>query len=188
MPHALRDLSSPTKDGTRAPAVKALSPNHWTTREFPPLTFYICIWNWETRLFFDSVACSKLQISANPAFYRFNSIHFVYPMPFNWLHNYWKKASPHSGLGYGHLSLVKDPTCHGASPWPPPFAPSHAPPMGWCSITSKILSCKTAAKQQDDDLFSTSNGICKHCDKWGEAPKLHSLAGPLKWKHTAFQH
>ena len=35
MPSGLRDLSSPTRDQTQAPAVKALSPNHWTTREFP---------------------------------------------------------------------------------------------------------------------------------------------------------
>ena len=31
----LRDLSSPTRDGTRARALKAPSPNHWTAREFP---------------------------------------------------------------------------------------------------------------------------------------------------------
>ena len=31
----LQDLSSRTRDQTRASAVKALSPNHWTTREFP---------------------------------------------------------------------------------------------------------------------------------------------------------
>ena len=28
---SMRDLSSPTRDGTRAPAVEAQSPNHWTT-------------------------------------------------------------------------------------------------------------------------------------------------------------
>ena len=33
----LRDLSSLTRDGTWALAVKALSPNHWTAREFPML-------------------------------------------------------------------------------------------------------------------------------------------------------
>ena len=31
------DPSSPTKGGTRAPAVKMLSPNHRATREFPML-------------------------------------------------------------------------------------------------------------------------------------------------------
>ena len=31
----LQDLSSLTRDQTQAPAVKAPSPNHWTTREFP---------------------------------------------------------------------------------------------------------------------------------------------------------
>ena len=41
MPHGLWDLSSPTRDRTQAPAVKVLSPNHWTAREFPPLKFYI---------------------------------------------------------------------------------------------------------------------------------------------------
>ena len=34
-PPGLQDLSSLTKDRTQAPAVKAWSPNHWTTREFP---------------------------------------------------------------------------------------------------------------------------------------------------------
>ena len=34
-PHGLRDLSSPTSVRTRAPALEAQSPNHWTTREFP---------------------------------------------------------------------------------------------------------------------------------------------------------
>ena len=38
-PHSLWDLSSPTRDQTQAPAVKALSPNHRTTREFPALCF-----------------------------------------------------------------------------------------------------------------------------------------------------
>ena len=39
MPCNLRELSSPTRDWTwiQAPAVKAPSPNHWTTREFPTL-------------------------------------------------------------------------------------------------------------------------------------------------------
>ena len=35
-PHSLQDLSSLTRDGTLVLAVKALSPNHWTTRELPP--------------------------------------------------------------------------------------------------------------------------------------------------------
>ena len=34
-PCGLWDHSSPTRDRTWAPAVKALSPNHWTAREFP---------------------------------------------------------------------------------------------------------------------------------------------------------
>ena len=33
-PHSLQDLNSPTRDWTRAKAVKAPSPNHWTAREF----------------------------------------------------------------------------------------------------------------------------------------------------------
>ena len=36
--HGLWYLSSPTRDGTQAPAVKAPSPNHWTAREFPYLS------------------------------------------------------------------------------------------------------------------------------------------------------
>ena len=39
VPCSLQDLSFLTRDGTQAPAVKALSPNHWTAREFP-LYFY----------------------------------------------------------------------------------------------------------------------------------------------------
>ena len=35
----LQDLSSPTRDCTQATAVKALSPNHWTTREVPKSSF-----------------------------------------------------------------------------------------------------------------------------------------------------
>ena len=35
VPRGLQDLSSLTRDRTRAPAVKVLSPNHWTAREFP---------------------------------------------------------------------------------------------------------------------------------------------------------
>ena len=37
MPHSLRDLNSPTRDWTLALAVKVLSPNHWTSREFPDI-------------------------------------------------------------------------------------------------------------------------------------------------------
>ena len=32
--HGLRDLSSPTRDGTQVPAGKAPSLNHWIAREF----------------------------------------------------------------------------------------------------------------------------------------------------------
>ena len=35
--HSLCALSSPTRDQTRAPAVKAQIPNYWTTRESPNL-------------------------------------------------------------------------------------------------------------------------------------------------------
>ena len=34
-PLGLPDLSSLTSDQTRAPALKAPSPNHWAAREFP---------------------------------------------------------------------------------------------------------------------------------------------------------
>ena len=34
-PHGLSDFSSPTRDQTRAPAVKVPSPNHWAAWEFP---------------------------------------------------------------------------------------------------------------------------------------------------------
>ena len=35
MPHSLQDLSSPTRDWTQVITVEVLSPNHWSTREFP---------------------------------------------------------------------------------------------------------------------------------------------------------
>ena len=38
-PHGLWDLSAPTRNWTRATAVKAPSPNHWTTRELPSPLF-----------------------------------------------------------------------------------------------------------------------------------------------------
>ena len=38
-PCGLWDLSSPTRNRTLVPAVKAPSPNHWTTREFPKENF-----------------------------------------------------------------------------------------------------------------------------------------------------
>ena len=44
MPCSLRDLSSPTRCWTQAPVVKAQSPNHWTTREFPYVAFYLFIY------------------------------------------------------------------------------------------------------------------------------------------------
>ena len=34
-PLGLQDLSSPTRGRIQATEVKALSPNHWTAREFP---------------------------------------------------------------------------------------------------------------------------------------------------------
>ena len=36
-PHGLWDLSSPTRDGTQARAVKVWSPNHWTTTSESPV-------------------------------------------------------------------------------------------------------------------------------------------------------
>ena len=39
-PCSLWDLSSPTRDQLLAPAVKVLSPNPWTTREFPKSDFF----------------------------------------------------------------------------------------------------------------------------------------------------
>ena len=40
MPCGLLDLSSPTRDWTRATAVKAPSPNHWITRELPLMDIF----------------------------------------------------------------------------------------------------------------------------------------------------
>ena len=39
MRQGLQDLSSRTSDWTQAMAVEMLSPNHWTSREFPELAF-----------------------------------------------------------------------------------------------------------------------------------------------------
>ena len=39
MPHSMQDLSSLTRDPIWAMAVNELSPNHWTTREFPEIVF-----------------------------------------------------------------------------------------------------------------------------------------------------
>ena len=36
VPHGLRDLGSPTRDGTPGLAVKGPNPNHWVTREVLP--------------------------------------------------------------------------------------------------------------------------------------------------------
>ena len=36
----MRDLSSPTRDGTCTPAVEAWSLNHWTAREVPTLFIF----------------------------------------------------------------------------------------------------------------------------------------------------
>ena len=41
-PRGFRDLKSPTRDWTHLPAVEALSPNHWNTREATsPNSFFI---------------------------------------------------------------------------------------------------------------------------------------------------
>ena len=40
VPLGFRDLRSTVKDGTGAPAVKAPSPSHQTTREVPRIYFY----------------------------------------------------------------------------------------------------------------------------------------------------
>ena len=54
MPHGLQDLGSPTRDRTRATAVKAPSPKHWTAREVPKslncdgiiffFFYHLCFW------------------------------------------------------------------------------------------------------------------------------------------------
>ena len=45
--HGFWDLSSPTRDRTRA--VKALSPNHCTARKFPRVMFFVGREGWEVR-------------------------------------------------------------------------------------------------------------------------------------------
>ena len=45
---SLQDPSSLTRYWTQAPAVKVLSPNHWTTREFlAPSLLYSIHWKWK---------------------------------------------------------------------------------------------------------------------------------------------
>ena len=46
MPRNLQDLSSLTRDGTQAPAVRAPSPNHWTAREFPVFSSWWGLSSW----------------------------------------------------------------------------------------------------------------------------------------------
>ena len=41
--HSLQNLSSPVKGWTWDPALKAPSPNHWTTREFPTNIYYLTV-------------------------------------------------------------------------------------------------------------------------------------------------
>ena len=41
-PRGMQNLSSPTRDLTGAPAVRAWSPNHWTAREFPAVVILDC--------------------------------------------------------------------------------------------------------------------------------------------------
>ena len=62
---SLQDLSFPTGDWTKATAVKASSPNHWTTREFPHNTCYCKFQraSWLSQAFFDS--CRTLVSTAN---------------------------------------------------------------------------------------------------------------------------
>ena len=40
MPHALWDLSSPTKDGTHASALEVHSLNHWIARQVPGVVYF----------------------------------------------------------------------------------------------------------------------------------------------------
>ena len=47
-PRGLGDLSSPTRDWTQAPAVKASSSNHWTTREIPYILLSNGFFFWKT--------------------------------------------------------------------------------------------------------------------------------------------
>ena len=39
-------LSSPTRDRSWVPAMKAQSPNHWTAREFPTIIDFQVLFNW----------------------------------------------------------------------------------------------------------------------------------------------
>ena len=41
VPLNLQDLSSPARDWTQAPAMKMLSPNHWTAREVPGMRVWV---------------------------------------------------------------------------------------------------------------------------------------------------
>ena len=42
-PLGLQDLSSPTRDRTQAPTVKAQGLNHWAAREFPTNNIFVSI-------------------------------------------------------------------------------------------------------------------------------------------------
>lgn len=146
-----------------------------------PLAFYMWIWNWGTRLFFDPITWSKLKTPVNPAFY--------VARPFNRDNNHLEdyEELPFSGLGHGHLFQVKYM----------PRVPLHRPLSlhsftwlwtGSCSITSKTLSCKTAMSSRMRIYFQLQTGFVNTVINEGRHKSCMLLAGPLKWKHAAFQH
>ena len=60
MLHSLWDPSSPTRDRTWVPAVKAPSPNHWTTREFP----YRFIFKINIKTYVHTKVCAQIFLAA----------------------------------------------------------------------------------------------------------------------------
>ena len=143
------------------------------------------IWNWGTKQFFESTAWSKLQIPANPAFYRFNSVHAI---SIQYLSvdciNYWKKKSWPWTPFLGQRSSM--PGCLPVVPSLCSFTWRHQWVRAQFSV--KFLAVKEPRSSRMMIYFQLQAGFVNTVINEERPPNRIPLAGPLKWKHTAFQH
>lgn len=104
-------------------------------------------------------------------------------MPFSWLHNYWKKASPLSGLGYEQVLHARVPP---RGPLPLPLHMHHQ----WVGAQSplKFLAVKQPQSSRMMIYFQLQMGFVNTVINEERPQSCIPLAGPLKGKHTAFQH
>lgn len=147
-----------------------------------PLTFYIWPWNWGTRLLFDAIIWSKLQIPVSSAFY--------VAIPFNWDNNYFEEVlTLFQDLAIGPFPTLSVIHTMGASPQAPFPSLCHMTPLiGSCSITSKTLSRKTATSSRMMIYFQLQTRFVNTVINEERHESCIPLAGPLKKKHAAFQH